>query len=61
MTYRWNNPHEWLAWYVQNVPAQELPAIIMDLARHLDGDVIQDLYQTEMEKSGYFEEQKEAA
>lgn len=53
------NPHQWLSDYARECRRQQpikLLGIIRRLLRVLDADQIQDLFQEEMEKDGYFDE-----
>lgn len=54
--YRWNNPYEW---FVEKIRGEsnidEVRAICCMLARKLDSDAIQDIFEREMDNDGYFE------
>jgi hypothetical protein len=54
--YRWNSPGAWLLWKVQKrtTTRAQLLDIIDSLAGRLDGDSIQDLFQSDMSDDGYF-------
>jgi hypothetical protein len=60
MTYRWATPGEWLLEHAQELgSAGEVPAllcIINALATTVDSDTLQDLFQSDMERAGYFRE-----
>lgn len=49
MKYKWDNANEWLR--NCSIPAEEILIAIMD---QLDSDMIQDVFQSEMEEDGYF-------
>ena len=53
-TYKWKNPLEWLEDAIQTWSPNELKVEFIELAMRLDHDAIQDLYQSDMEKDGYF-------
>ncbi len=61
--YRWSHPIEWLQGKIDDLANQrdkdvavtELRSIASELAGHLDGDTIQDIFQSEMDADGYFE------
>lgn len=55
---KWKNPHQWLSDYARKCRRRTpiLLNIIRRLARGLDADGIQDLFQEEMKKDGYFDE-----
>lgn len=54
----WKSVHDWLDEHIDNATTadQELFSIAKSLARSVDGDTIQDLFQDEMEDDGYFKE-----
>ena len=56
--YRWSHPIEWLDDHITELvrsnSGPELIALCRTLATKLDGDQIQDLFQTEMSADGYF-------
>lgn len=55
--YKWANPHEWfLVWIEQETDPVKLRAQLRFVAGRLHSDQIQDLFQSEMEEDGYFEE-----
>jgi hypothetical protein len=59
MAYKWDNPHEWFEQFWRGKIEQgssELYSIGMELARQLDSDGIQDLFQSDMDADGYFQE-----
>ena len=68
--YKWNNPHEWMHWYVDQLRNRafnrdawaltQLAGIAKFLAAGLSADEIQDDFQAEMETSGYFMEDRNA-
>lgn len=55
--YRWSHPQEWLQDYIKerSEDANELFSLASELAQHLDGDQIQDLFQSDMDADGYFD------
>lgn len=54
-SYRWKSPYEWLedAIYERKISANEALAALMEF---IDSDEIQDVFQAEMERDGYFED-----
>lgn len=60
MKQHYDNPHDWLDAYLtrlaDNNDIAGLFAECQTLANLLDADAIQDEYQTEMDKDGYFSE-----
>lgn len=52
--YKWNNPQEWLLEQAELWPAEMLLSVVRDLVSRTDADTIQDLFQSEMDKDGYF-------
>ena len=59
-TYKWQHPSEWLEEYLTNLnDANKLLFEAKELASKLDGDEIQDLYQSEMDADGYFDPEPE--
>ena len=55
--YRWDHAADWLAWKVQGEPAPaQLRGIIRALMGKLPEDDIQDIFQSEMEADGFFDE-----
>jgi len=63
MAYKWDSPQEWLlekaGSLVRASDTAELFSIIQTLVQKLDGDSIQDEFQSEMDFDGYFEELQE--
>jgi hypothetical protein len=63
-TYKWAGPHEWLMEKAQtaaeNTDVAELLDIINTLVLHIDADAIQDHFQNEMDRDGYFKDKGEA-
>lgn len=57
--YRWANPQAWLMWRIQGASRPELHNFVVLLARKVDDDAIQDLFQKDMDNDGYFEEGEE--
>jgi hypothetical protein len=59
MTYRWANPHEWLFDKAHDEwTPEQLFAAFRDIVEKCDADTLQDLFQTEMDRDGYFDEIK---
>lgn len=58
-TYRWANPHEWLIQKMRFMNPTDLYSTAVELAKQLDGDRIQELFQHDMDLDGYFEPIKE--
>ena len=59
MAYKWANPYEWLMGHVENMDAEELRGHLMYMARELDHEALQGLYESAMSEDGYFQELKE--
>jgi len=53
--YKWDNPLEWLTEKANSWEKSELYCEFMELARRMDFDTLQDIYQSDMSKDGYFE------
>jgi hypothetical protein len=54
--YKWGSPHVWLTDCLMRgrwTPS-EVTGVAINLTSILDGDEIQDLFQNEMDESGYF-------
>jgi len=58
--YKWDHPLEWLIQYLGALGQAELLQEAFTLAQKLDGDEIQDLYQSEMDAQGYFTPEEES-
>ena len=58
MVYRWVLPYAWLESKASEWPAEQLYQELLSLAAQLSSDLLQDIYQAEMEANGYFEEEK---
>jgi hypothetical protein len=55
--YKWDSAGEWLeAKLTETTDADELRSFARSLASKLDNDSIQDLFQTEMARDGFFAE-----
>lgn len=56
--YKFENPFDWLAFHIskETQSEEQLKAIILEMARVMCSDDIQDLFQDLMEDDGYFEE-----
>ncbi len=52
--YKWNNPYEWIIEKVSEWDENQLRHEIVEILSHIDIDTIQDIYQSDMEKDGYF-------
>ena len=54
--YKWDSPLEWLIDKVKEMDENELRQEIIFIASgYLDYDTIQDIYQSDMDKDGYFD------
>lgn len=54
-TYKWTYPQEWLAEKAREWTKEQLYSTLMQIAKEMDADSVQDLFQREMEIDGYFE------
>lgn len=54
--YKWESPRAWLIDYLSGLDIVQLFRETMLLIDFLDDDNIQDLYQDDMDRDGYFEE-----
>ena len=54
--YKWNSPHEWLIEHCSQLDKAELLQIIQQLVIKHDADTIQDLYESDMDADGFFDE-----
>ena len=52
--YRWDSPYEWLSESAKAWDAAQLYRELMNLARILDSDQLQDEYQDDMDRDGFF-------
>ena len=52
---KYNNPIEWLHDHTKDMKSYELKRLVFLLANKLDFDTLQDLFQNEMDKDGYFD------
>jgi hypothetical protein len=58
----WDSAHEWLFSHIDSLtfgvsgPIGNLVSLAKELAAKLDGDTIQDLYQSDMDEDGFFKE-----
>lgn len=60
MSYKYESPRHWLmSTYIPTKDKDELIGIIDQLADRLSSDDLQDLFQSEMDADGYFEEMKD--
>lgn len=53
-TYKYDNAHEWLMEYAAKLDASKLLQEFSVIAAKLDGDTIQELYEYDMDKDGFF-------
>jgi hypothetical protein len=60
MTYKYTHPYHWLSSKIEEMAANNdvdgLKAIALQLGNFLDGDTIQDEFESEMDNDGYFTE-----
>jgi len=56
--YRWSSPYAWLEWKSAQWSKEELRRELLGLAIKHDSDTLQDDYEAEMNKDGYFTEIK---
>jgi len=55
--YRWDTPTEWLTEKIENSnDMTKIISICYELIEHVDTDIIQDIFQDEMDEDGYFDE-----
>jgi hypothetical protein len=61
MSYRWQSPLAWLRWKIDELTIGNniiaLSTMFIVLAITLDNDQIQDVFERDMDKDGYFEEE----
>jgi len=59
-TYKWDSPAEWLDKKIQKLSdsgdVTGLCQILRDILPNIDNDIIQNIYQEEMDEDGYFED-----
>ena len=55
--YKWESPYDWLMDKATEWDEIQLLAELRNLAQLLGSDALQDLYQSDMEKDGYFKKQ----
>jgi hypothetical protein len=55
MSYKWKNPHEWIGGAMQFWDEKRLRAELRAMAVRLDADTLQEMYESEMDADGYFE------
>lgn len=53
--FQWVNPHQWLLEHFRDAEPDERARVATRLMQRVDADTIQDLFQAEMERDGYFE------
>jgi len=56
MVHKLNSPHEWLLGKARHWNADTLYEALSDVVCRLDGKSIHDLFQSEMDADGYFEQ-----
>jgi len=54
MQYKWGSPYDWLAEKARDWGECELYSVLITLAAQVDSDMLQDLFQAEMDRDGYF-------
>ena len=54
--YKWQSPLEWLVEKSKEWEPDEVLCTMHDLAAKLSSDELQDLFETEMDRDGYFDE-----
>jgi len=57
--YQWQTPFEWLEWkvrYTNDIRLGRLQSDLLELAQRTDPDILQDMYQSDMDADGYFDE-----
>lgn len=54
--YKWENPQEWFREYLMEREPNELYSLCQELAGRLDSDEMQDLFQSDMDADGYFDD-----
>jgi len=59
--YKWSTPHQWLLEAAQSWDSAQLYSALSSIIDKLDGDTIQDLYQSDMTEDGYFRDLDHAA
>ena len=58
-THKWANPYEWLEDAARLWDAPRLYRELMNLARLLGSDALQDEFQSDMDEDGYFKAQED--
>ena len=56
--YKWASPLDWLNTRSNRWTKKELHDTLIQVASKLDSDTLQDCFETEMYKDGYFEEER---
>lgn len=56
--YKWDNVYEWLEEVSKEWSLQQLRADFMGLACKVDPDTLHDIFQSDMDKDGYFEDKE---
>lgn len=52
--YRWDSPNQWLMERAERWTEEEIRSALMSITGILDPDEVQDIFQDEMDHSGYF-------
>lgn len=53
--YKWENAHDWLMFRLLTLSEERILEYARLMARHIDPDDIQEIFQDDMEYDGYFE------
>ncbi len=54
--YKYESAHDWLNQKIQRInDIKVLKDMLVSIITELDGDIIQDIFQKEMDRDGYFE------
>lgn len=59
MAYKYESVHAWFMDWIERQPDDCLLREIKILATSLDADALQDIYQNEMDRDGYFDSEEE--
>ena len=54
--YKWNSAHEWLLDAMEKWDINQLKCEFREIMMKMDSDEIQDIYQSDMDADGYFDE-----
>jgi hypothetical protein len=55
-TYKWASPYEWLCDKADEWTPKQVKATLISVAFLHDSDTIQDLFESEMDEDGYFDD-----